>query len=110
MFTINRRETDQDISFFAIDPSGEVVGSLFAALEGTNLRLDSIQTNPPLRKHGIGGALFDALVGWARGKGATHLAGGEFKPDPFSSPKDVERFYAKRGVSIASDGNLTGDV
>lgn len=112
MFTINRRETGydgHDVSFLAIDQSGEVIGSVFAALEDDALRLDSIQANPPVRKRGIGGALLAAVIGWARERGATRLT-GEFKPDPFSKPADVERFYAKRGISVTLDGNLDGKL
>ena len=111
MFTINRRETGfdgHDVSFLAIGQSGEVLGSAFAALEdGATLRLDSIQANPPVRGRGIGSALLAAVIGWGREQGATRLT-GEFKPDPFSKPADVERFYANRSISVTSDGNLEG--
>ena len=112
MFTINRQETDydgHDVSFLAIDPSGEVIGSAFAALENDILRLDSIQANPPVRGRGIGGALLAAVIGWGREHGATRVS-GDFKPDPFSRPEDVERFYQKHGISVTADGNLKGTL
>ncbi len=113
MFTINYRETghdDHDALFLAIDQSGDVLGSAFAALEDSDtLRLNSIQTNPPRRGLGIGSALLVAVIGWGRERGATCLA-GEFKPDPFAKPADVERFYAKRGISVTADGNLDGKL
>lgn len=109
MFTINRRETGydgHDVSFLAISQSGEVLGSAFAVLEdGATLRLDSIQSNPPVRGRGIGSALLAAVIGWGRERGAVRLT-GEFKPDPFSKPADVERFYANRGISVTPDGNM----
>lgn len=112
MITINRRETGyngHDVSFLAIDPSGDIIGSAFAALEDDALRLDLIQTNPPLRGRGIGSALMAAVIGWGRERGAVRLT-GEFKPDPFAKPEDVARFYAKRGISITVDGNLDGKL
>lgn len=108
MFTINRRETgydSHDVSFLAIEPSGEVVGSAFAALEDGALRLDSIQTNPPKRCRGIGSALLAAVIGWGRDGGATRLT-GEFKPDPSVRISAVEKFYRERGISINEDGTL----
>lgn len=112
MFTINLKETGydgHDVSFLAIDTSGDVLGSAFAALENDTLRLDCIQANPPVRKRGIGGALLAAVIGWGRERGAVRLT-GEFKPDPFSKPEDVARFYAKRGISVTLDGNLDGKL
>lgn len=114
MFTINHLETGHDghcVSFLAIDEaSGEVLGSAFASLvDGHQLRLDFIQTNPPLRKHGIGSALLAAVIGWGREQGAARLT-GEFKPDPFARPEDVERFYQNRGISVTADGNLDGKL
>lgn len=112
VFTINRRETGydgRDISFLAIDTSGGVLGSAFAALEDDALRLDSIQTNPPLRNRGIGNALIAAVIGWGQERGAARIT-GKFKPDPFSKPEDVGRFYAKHGISVTQDGNLEGKL
>lgn len=114
MFTINRRETGYDshfVSFLAIDEaSGEVLGSVFAGLVGDHqLQLDLIQTNPPLRGQGIGGALLAAAIGWGKDRGAARIT-GEFKPDPFAKPEDVARFYAKRGISVTADGNLEGKL
>ena len=112
MFTINRRETgcdSHDVSFLAIDQSGDVLGSAFAALEDEVLRLDSIQANPPVRKRGIGSALLAAVIGWGRERGAVRLT-GEFKPDLFSKPQDIERFYTKWGISVTADGNLEGKL
>lgn len=114
MFTINRLETSDDghfVSFLAVNEvSGEVLGSAFAGLvDNHQLRLDLIQTNPPLRKHGIGSALLAAVISWGQKRGTVRLT-GEFKPDSFAKPQDVERFYAKRGISITPDGNLGGKL
>ena len=113
MLTINRLETGYDdhfVSFLAInEASGEVLGSAFAGLDADQLRLDLIQTNPPQRGRGIGGALLAAVIGWGRKRGAIQII-GEFKPDPFSKPEDVERFYAKRGISVTADGNIEGEL
>lgn len=113
MFTINRLETgfdDHFVSFLAInEASGEVLGSAFAGLDADQLRLDLIQTNPPQRGRGIGGALLAAVIGWGRERGAVRLT-GEFKPDLFSKPQDIERFYTKWGISVTADGNLEGKL
>lgn len=76
-------------------------------LEDGFLRLDLIQTNPPKRSRGIGGALLAAVIGWGRDRGVARLT-GDFKPDPFSKSADVERFYNHRGITITEDGNLEG--
>lgn len=54
-------------------------------------------------------SLLAAVIGWGRERGAVRLT-GEFKPDLFSKPQDIERFYTKWGISVTADGNLEGKL
>lgn len=111
-FSIKESQTGfdgHDVAFFAESNQTGILGSVFAGLVDETVRLDSIQANPPVRGQGIGSALLAAVLKWGREKGAKTII-GEFVPDPFSKPKDVEKFYNKFGIQIDENGNLRGDI
>lgn len=109
MFKIVQKELSDGARFDAQGDNGDILGSAFAGLTEDRVVLDSIQTNLGERKRGIGSALLAAVIGWGKSQGARKLI-GEFAPDCTTNPLDVMNWYRKRGIEVAGDGKLIGEV
>jgi GNAT superfamily N-acetyltransferase len=82
---------------------GELLGFATAYLDLSSVRfgprcwVEDLAVSPEHRSQGVGKALLDALKGWARERGATHL-----ELDSGLAREDAHRFYERQDPSWRS--------
>lgn len=79
----------------AIDEAGELVGYARIELVGDRPHLEQLSVLPEHGGRGVGTALLDAVVAWARRFGADEVTLTTFRDVPFNAP-----LYAKRGFTV----------
>ena len=111
MAKITKRKFEDATMFIAENGNGKFLGSaIVAGRQGDQTaNLDSIQTNYHDRGQGVGSTLLSAVIGYALEIGANILT-GEFKPECTANPKEVRKFYEKRGFTIDEKGNLRKEL
>lgn len=87
----------------ATDPSGEIVGFIAGYLDIHSVRfgyrcwVEDFAVDPERRSRGVGKLLLEAMRGWARERGATHL-----ELDSADARVDAHRFYEREGADPGS--------
>jgi GNAT superfamily N-acetyltransferase len=87
----------------AVDGSGPIVGLITGYLDIHSVRfgyrcwVEDFAVDPGRRSEGIGSALLEAMRGWARERGATHL-----ELDSADARLDAHRFYVREGADPGS--------
>lgn len=71
---------------------GVIAGYALATLVGGHAHLEQLSVLPDHGRQGIGTALIDAVVEWARGRGDRAVTLTTFRDVPFNAP-----LYARRG-------------
>jgi GNAT superfamily N-acetyltransferase len=82
----------------ATDDTGAVIGYAMAGLVDDHAHLEQLSVAPDRGGHGIGTALIDAVVDWARTRGDGEVTLTTFRDVPFNAP-----LYAKRGFTIVEE-------
>lgn len=85
----------------ARDETGRVVGTatlsiILGAGVRTKAYLEDFVVDPEIRGEGIGGKLWDAMIEWARARGANKM---NFTSSP-KSKHDAQTFYRDRGAVV----------
>ncbi len=87
----------------AVDAPGPIVGLITGYLDIHSVRfgyrcwVEDFAVDPDRRSEGIGSALLEAMRGWARERGATHL-----ELDSADARLDAHRFYVREGADPGS--------
>lgn len=76
----------------ALDPEGRPVGFALAQVSGVTVRLAEMDVHPDHGRRGVGRALVDAVVGWARAAGLASVSLTTFADLPWNRP-----FYERLG-------------
>ena len=82
----------------AVGDNGRIVGFITGYLDIHSVRfgyrcwVEDFAVDPQQRSSGIGKALLEAMRGWARERGATHL-----ELDSAEARTDAHRFYEREG-------------
>jgi len=91
-------ESDDAIVLVATGPDGVVVGFLTGYFDLHSVRfgprcwVEDFAVDPSHRSRGVGKQLLEAIKGWARERGATHL-----ELDSGNARTDAHRFYEREG-------------
>jgi GNAT superfamily N-acetyltransferase len=85
----------------AADAGGAVVGFALATVVGGNAHLDEIDVHPEHGRRGIGHALIDAVIAWARLRRHRALTLNTMRDVPWNAP-----YYARLGFVVLSDDAL----
>jgi GNAT superfamily N-acetyltransferase len=86
-----------DAAVMVAEEAGETIGLCTAYLDLNSVRFGSrcwvedLAVGPESRGRGVGGALLDAAIEWARDRGAAHL-----ELDTGLARTDAQRFYERR--------------
>ena len=92
-----------DAAILVADDAGELVGlctvyqDMHSVRFGYRAWVEDLAVDPGRRSEGIGKALLDAAMGWARERGATHL-----ELDSALARTDAHRFYEREGSQYKS--------
>lgn len=89
----------------AVDDAGGVVGYARIELVGDRPHLEQISVVPERGGSGVGTALLEAVVDWARRFGASELTLTTFRDVPFNAP-----LYAKRGFTEVPPEDWTPEM
>jgi GNAT superfamily N-acetyltransferase len=87
----------------ATDEAGEIAGLITGYLDIHSVRfgyrcwVEDFAVDPDRRSRGIGKGLLEAMRGWARERGATHL-----ELDSADARLDAHRFYEREGADPGS--------
>jgi GNAT superfamily N-acetyltransferase len=87
----------------AVEGSGPIVGLITGYLDIHSVRfgyrcwVEDFAVDPSRRSEGIGSVLLEAMRGWARERGATHL-----ELDSADARLDAHRFYVREGADPGS--------
>ncbi len=87
----------------ATDEAGAIVGFLTGYLDLHSVRfgyrcwVEDFAVDPERRSQGVGKLLLDAIRGWARERGATHL-----ELDSADARTEAHRFYVREGADPGS--------
>ena len=90
-----RTRLERAATFFAVDPEGALVGTVTGVgdpHERDGREVVAMWVEPEWRGQGVGGALLDAVVEWARAEGAASIA--LWVAD---GNDDARRLYERRG-------------
>lgn len=90
-----------------VEDDGSCAGQAIGVVNNGTLELDTLHVSPYCERQGWGSALLNALVCWAKGKGAVKMK-GEFKPET-GREVAAEEFYAKHGARIEG-GDIVVDL
>lgn len=85
----------------ATDAAGSVVGFALAAVVGGVAHLDELDVHPDHGRRGVGRALVDAVIAWARARGHRALTLNTMRDVPWNAP-----YYEKLGFVILPDDAL----
>jgi GNAT superfamily N-acetyltransferase len=87
----------------ATGEDGAIIGFASGYLDIHSVRfgyrcwVEDLAVDPDRRSQGVGAALIDAMRGWARERGATHL-----ELDSADARTDAHRFYVREGADPGS--------
>lgn len=91
-------ESHDSAVLIAAGESGEIIGFVTGYLDIHSVRfgyrcwVEDFAVDPARRSRGVGKALLEAIRGWARERGATHL-----ELDSADARTDAHRFYEREG-------------
>ena len=91
-------DSDDAAVLIAADPGGAIVGFVTGYLDLHSVRfghrcwVEDFAVDPAHRSQGVGKRLLEAILGWARERGATHL-----ELDSADARTEAHRFYAREG-------------
>lgn len=85
----------------AREPAGEPVGFALLELVDGQAHLEEIDVDPAHGRRGIGRALLDAVVAWARSAGLRAVTLTTFRDVPWNAP-----FYARAGFRVLAPHEL----
>ena len=88
--------------YVATDDADEPVGYALVDLVDGQAHLEQISVVPEAGRQGIGTALIDAVVDWARARGDGAVTLVTFRDVPFNAP-----LYARRGFAIVDESDWT---
>jgi GNAT superfamily N-acetyltransferase len=86
----------------ATDGTGAVIGYAMAGLVDDHAHLEQLSVAPDRGGHGVGTALIDAVMDWARARGDREVTLTTFRHVPFNAP-----LYAKRGFVVVDEAQWT---
>ena len=92
-----------DCCVLVADDAGELIGfctgyqDMHSVRFGYRAWIEDLAVHPDRRSEGVGKALLDAMKGWARERGATHL-----ELDSAENRADAHRFYEREGAQYRS--------
>lgn len=86
----------------AADPQDKVVGYAVTQEVDATLYLQQIDVAPAHMRQGIGSALVNTVVAWAKRQGYSVMALSTFRDIPWNAP-----FYAKLGFHVLDESELT---
>ena len=92
-----------DSCVLVADDGGELIGfctgyqDMHSVRFGYRAWVEDLAVHPDRRSEGVGKALLDAMMGWARERGATHL-----ELDSAEGRTDAHRFYEREGYDYRS--------
>lgn len=85
----------------ATDAAGSVVGFALAAVVAGSAHLDELDVHPEHGRRGVGRALIDAVIAWARANGHRTLTLNTMRDVPWNAP-----YYERLGFEILRDDAL----
>lgn len=85
----------------AVDAGGTIVGFALATVVGGNAHLDEIDVHPAHGRRGIGRALIDAVIAWARLRRHRALTLNTMRDVPWNAP-----YYERLGFVVLRDEDL----
>jgi GNAT superfamily N-acetyltransferase len=88
----------EDRVWAAVDGDDAPVGFAIAEVAGDDVHLREIDVVPEVVGRGVGSALIDAVVAFARARGAIRVTLTTFRDVPWNAP-----FYARRGFAIVDE-------
>jgi len=88
--------------YVAADEADEPVGYALVELVDGHVHLEQLSVVPELGGQGIGTALLEAVVDWARARGDAEVTLTTFRDVPFNAP-----LYAKRGFRVVDEREWT---
>jgi GNAT superfamily N-acetyltransferase len=88
--------------YVATDDADEPVGYVLVDLVDGHAHLEQISVVPEAGRQGIGTALIDAVVDWARARGDAAVTLTTFRDVPFNAP-----LYARRGFVVVDELDWT---
>jgi GNAT superfamily N-acetyltransferase len=88
--------------YVATDDDDTAIGYARVELVDGHAHLEQISVVPEAGGQGVGTALIDAVVDWARARGDTEVTLTTFRDVPFNAP-----LYAKRGFAIVDEARWT---
>ena len=94
-----------ELLLVATDDAGDAVGYAMASLVDDHAHLDQLSVAPDQGGRGLGTALIDAVVDWARTRGDTEVTLTTFRDVPFNAP-----LYAKRGFTVLEEAQWTAGL
>jgi GNAT superfamily N-acetyltransferase len=86
------------------DGDGPVVYAIVSIVDG-HAHLDQLSVTPEQGGRGIGTALIDAVVEWARTRGDAEVTLTTFRDVPFNAP-----LYARRGFAVLEVDEWTDEL
>ena len=85
----------------AVDAAAQPAGFALATIVGGNAHLHELDVDPAHGRRGIGRALIDAMVAWARVRRFPALTLNTMRDVPWNAP-----FYARLGFVVLPDSEL----
>lgn len=97
---------DAEIIFVAVSDDGDrPVGYALIELVDGGTYLEQLSVVPEAGRQGVGTALLDAVVGWARARGDRTVTLTTFRDVPFNGP-----LYAKRAFTHVPEDEWTDEL
>jgi len=91
--------------YVATDDADQPVGYALVELVDGHAHLEQISVVPEHGRQGIGTALIEAVVDWARARGDAEVTLSTFRDVPFNAP-----YYARRGFTARDERHLTDEL
>ena len=97
-------QTEQRL-WVALDPNSHPVGFAMASISEETAMLAEIDVHPDHQQKGLGRALVQTVMRWARDEGFPHISLTTFSNVPWNAP-----FYAQMGFRRLTRTELTDDL
>ncbi|MDP9644312.1 GNAT superfamily N-acetyltransferase [Actinopolyspora lacussalsi] len=92
-------------AWVAVDATDRPVGYLLASLVDGDAHIDQVSVHPDHARQGLGRALIEVVVGWARGRGLPGVTLTSFARVPWNAP-----YYERLGFHVLPDEQLTSGL
>ena len=100
-----RAAHEAGLLWVARTPAGEVVGFALVELLRGGPHLEEIDVHPSHGRRGVGRALVEAVLGWARAEGRPSITLTTFRDVAWNAP-----FYERMGFRVLGRSELTSDL